>query len=274
MLPLCCPLYDPEVLAVSDWINPLDWTDQDWNAVSAIATVAAVLTALGIALIGGTLRRRREKARRPALTLAYRAHYDTAVETASVKRPTGGDPAEEYVTKGFYVRLAVTNAPNHDPARNVEVLVVEVQALEGARGFETLFPWWADEETRLSFPPLGWTHSTSNVMVLPPGITRTVDLGVFFHKIDTRLMLGLHPPPLADRHWLYPGKYRIVLAISCHNADDAVYYDLVLEFDGQWGAEPGEIWEHVKITSPPRRIPPPPPGPDTIPETNEGVVKS
>jgi hypothetical protein len=252
-------------LAVSVWLNPFEWTAEEWDAIGAGATVAAVVVALAIAVGGGVLRQRRERKRRPELSLAYRANFDSAIERTEITQRAQDGTESTIAADGFYLRLAVSNRARREAAQNVEVLVVSVDALEGAPGWETLFPWWADSETRLSSPPLGWTHSLTNVMTIPGGITRTVDLAVFLRKVDSRLRLALYPQPLAARHFLNPGTYRFVLALSAENSD-ATYYGLTVKFDGTWGTDTADVWEHVTVTAPPIRVDAPAPGPSKAPK--------
>src|SRR6266571_1391594 len=81
-----------------------------WPALVAIGTVGAVIVAVALQLVLWW----REKRRRPALTLAFDQHMK-----ADEKYQMSDAPAT-------FLRLAVANAPGKDTAREVEILVLEI----------------------------------------------------------------------------------------------------------------------------------------------------
>jgi hypothetical protein len=136
-----------------------------WPALIAVGTIGAVFAAVGLQLVLWW----REKQRRPELALAFDEH-----KTAEEKyQPTD--------TLATFLRLAVSNAPGKDTARDVEIIVLEIEEFAiSPAGSGGQSVWLAN-------PALGWTHAFDSELryqlprtSIPPGATRYVDVGPGF----------------------------------------------------------------------------------------------
>ncbi len=202
-----------------------------WVALTAIGTVGAVVVALGLQLVLFW----REKRRRPRLTLAFDDHQ----RTEEMYQP-GNKPA-------VYLRTAVSNAEGKETARDVELLLLEVEEFSHTSvgsGGRTI--WLAN-------PALGWTHSFDAELryqlprqSIPPGATRYVDVGRWLQledgTYDLSFVLSVIPEPVSRRHVLESGCWRLRIAATMQNGN-ATFWDARICFavGSQGLAQPAEV---------------------------------
>lgn len=211
------------MVALSPYLNPLEWTSQEWDElrewIIAVGTVSAVLVALYVAGRPERVARRR----RPSLSLSLDDQLGVTIETVTLHdkddRVVASSPAP-------WIRLSVTNASGKDTATDVELFAARVT--EPAAGD-------AQPRAHVSYPPFGWPHVETARMDVPGGVTRLIDIGWFELNPFTstskdKFQLRLVPQPTDQRHFLKPGVYDFDLVLSAHNAD-ARCYGLTVEFD-------------------------------------------
>ena len=212
-----------------------------WTALTAVGTIAVAI----IALFTDRYHVWMDKRRRPELTVTLR-DGDSAVETTQWV-PTMSSLV--IMGEAAFVRVAVSNRTGRHAAEDVEVLLEWVEPTDG-------------EVIRIGSPALGWTHLGGVPLTIAPGVTRLVDLATVERPGSTRpsppeneeqkslLVLNTVPQPANLRNRLPEGTYRLRLVVSAHNAD-ARFYELVIEFDGEWGDEQESVWDHLTVTTPP-----------------------
>ncbi|MGH3142239.1 MAG: hypothetical protein ACRDO9_03805, partial [Gaiellales bacterium] len=124
---------------------------------------------------------------------------------------------------------AVTNAEGKDTAREVEILVVDIEEYAvnqvGSGGRQV---WLAN-------PALAWANSIDPLprMSVPPGATRYVDIGCWVQEArvaQVNLRLSVVPTPNSNRHLLPPSGWRLRLAATMRNGD-ATYWDARVSFE-------------------------------------------
>ena len=210
--------------------------------VGALATVAAVVLALALALGQAVSARRR----RPQLSLAF----DPGSELDFIRGVGLGSGGESH-----WLRLRVRNKRGKRSADDVEVLLVSVA---GGPAHSIV------HATPLDVTPLRWSTTTDRDcrpltrLTVPPGLERHVDLlalrepdEMFSPKpgqTSAIAVLQVWPEPADRRHWL-GGKdcYVITLAVAARDAD-ARFYELRLDWDGLWWDAIG-IREHLVVRS-------------------------
>jgi hypothetical protein len=211
------------LVALSPYLNPLDWTTKDWDEIRewliALGTVGAVIVALFIA---GWQARRIDR-RRPVLSLSLDDAFGLTKETVAYLDSNGEVNA---TSPAYYLRLSVTNENGKDAASAVELFPAQYREQSADA---------ADAPTFASFPPFAWTHLSRAVVDVPAGVTRLIDLARFalspsvYAPKDT-LELLVTPQPNDQRHLLAPGDHFLALTLSAHNTD-ARYYMLIVTFD-------------------------------------------
>lgn len=162
------------------------------------------------------------------------------------------DPADLVIERVFYTdcqegnaawaRLGVRNEPDHDAAREVEVLLERARPLDG--GAPVL----------IAYPAVPWTHvpRPTTRVTIPPGATRALDLATVYFRDDweKRLNLQIVAEPGDTRQRVAPGRYELILVVTAHNAD-AQRYAVQVSWDGEFGGEPKcQIWEHFTVAAP------------------------
>jgi hypothetical protein len=190
---------------------------RDW--LTAIGTVGAVI----VAVASAWWVERRAHARRPKLSLAFDRESGVHTETVTALHPDG-TPAAHW--PAAHLRFEVTNARGKDAADDVEVLLTAVRIVEHdlVRVIE------------ISFPGFQWTHHQTTRLMIPPGVTRSVDICRVHENAPVgsgyggQLELAVLPEPGDGRHKLAPGKYELVLALAARNADAVeIIVDLVFD---------------------------------------------
>jgi hypothetical protein len=146
-----------------------------WPALIAVGTIGAVVVAVALQLWLWW----REKHRRPVLTLAFDEHK------------TADEKYSESDTLATFLRLAVANASGKDTARDVEILVLEVNE------FGTTPVGSGGRSIWLANPALGWTHAFDSEVryqlpriSIPSGATRYADVGRWLQLADTSFELS------------------------------------------------------------------------------------
>jgi hypothetical protein len=163
-----------------------------WTALTAVGTIGAVLVALFLDELPVLRQRRRE----PRLTLTHSVD-DSAIEvtytpTSLVSVGVSGRAA--------YLRLAVSNEPGHDAARDVEVLLQRVERIHGEHGHVI-------ERVHVASPPFGWSNVETTSLTIPAGVTRVIDVGIVDGPPDPEFQSGSppdKPPPLVLRLGIVP----------------------------------------------------------------------
>lgn len=206
-------------LAVSAWLAPWKWTHRDvadlraW--LSVVATLAAVVVALGLARRAERLARQR----RPELSLTWSPIFGITVEDVtwvSARRGSVGDVAT-------YLRLNVANAAGKDAAVDVELLIDRISEVPSEPDV------WA-RLIDISYPALAWTHAGTTRLTLSPGVVRTIDLARAYGdpvnpELRDALELCIDPAPLDGRHRLVgDATYDLELTLSGRNADAKDYW--------------------------------------------------
>ncbi len=211
-------------------LSSLDAEIQGW--LVAVGTVGAVIVALGLAAWQG----RGSKRRRPVLSITFDDATGIADEevtfTAQQVLVSGagavGQPftAELGRTLAAYLRFEVTNAPGHDAAEDVEVILTRIEEPSFVAETSTL---------EISFPSFPWTHLETTRVTIPPGVTRSVDIAAVYkdppdQQLRDIFRLLVDPEPGAFRNRLKHGTYELVLTVAARNAD-AVSYRTRVGFD-------------------------------------------
>jgi hypothetical protein len=174
---------------------------------------------------------RRVNLRRPRLSLAFDDDSGLTTESVFAQYRPGEDPVK---WKADYLRVEVTNAPGSDAADDVEVLLAEVRRydLDGREA----------GVLEISFPGFVWTHTETTRLTVPPGVTRTVDLGRVHSGAPSAVGVGdgfeltVHPQPGDRRNVLVPGSYVLRLILAARNAD-AVEYSVTVVHDPDVGRD-------------------------------------
>lgn len=131
------------------------------------------------------------------------------------------------------MRLAVSNAPGKDTARDVEIIVLEIEEFAispaGSGGRRV---WLAN-------PALGWTHAFDSELryqlprtSIPPGATRYVDVGRWLQLADAsdlNFVMSVVPEPATLRHVLTPSGWRLRLSATMQNGD-ATFWDAKISY--------------------------------------------
>jgi hypothetical protein len=233
--------------AVTPWLDPGQWSDHDLGVLTALGTVGAVVVAVG----AGALRSAVAARRQPSLSLSFEQRADTAIEDMALTFPDGTTKQD----RAAFIRLAVTNHRRRHAAEDVEVLIVGLHQLDALRETygESAVMAWADGSTRLNFAPLGWTHLEPTSVTVGPGVTRTVDFGWQYEYQSLSFYLGVKPPPLSGLHVLSPGTWKVTFAVSARNAD-AAHHEMTFQLEGTWGSGQDDVWNHLRVTEPPKRV--------------------
>jgi len=154
-------------------------------------------------------------------------------------------------TLATFLRLAVSNAPGKETARDVEIIVLEIEefaispAGSGGRSI-----WLAN-------PALGWTHAFDSELryqlprtSIPPGATRYVDVGRWLRladaSADLSFVLSVIPEPATLRHVLPPGGWRLRLSATLQNGD-ATFWDAKISYGFMFSAGIAQLID-VKAT--------------------------
>lgn len=224
---------------------------REW--LQTIGTLAAVITALGIAIAGW----RREQRRQPKLFLRFAARPDdTWLDLQVLSRPPSA-----------WVRLRISNARGKHSAQDVEVLVTDFRRVSASQ----------DEDPRLGLDirPLRWSNALDNQgrqmtrVTIPPGVTRYCDLLAVREPSDliaqaefqqskeeverdieaggytSPAVLQVIPEPTDFRHEITEGTYELEIAL-CARDVDATFYRTMVRFDGVWRVG-SDIWRGLRV---------------------------
>jgi hypothetical protein len=233
--------------------QPSTWDQiRDW--LIAVGTVGAVIVALGLAWWSD----RKARRRRPLLSLGFAVSTGVVNELVTYTSDvtmTGADGLPYTRTANFgtgpaaYVRFDVRNARGRDAAEDVEVLLSRIERPSSTSETATV---------EISFPPFGWTHLQDTKLTMPPGITRSVDIGWLQGNppkdlgFDPDVLeLLVRPAPGNGRNLLPPGTYELYLSVAARNAD-AVDYVARISFSD--APNPHDPSARINVVDPPRPI--------------------
>lgn len=188
------------------------------EALNVIATLLASLTALYVAVLQPRLRR-------PSLSLLS-ARADTAAVTI-LNRPETGTQA--------WLRIRVENRRSRRVAEDVQVLVVSAAVYEAG---------WRSLEL-LAGRSLKWSEYATNLIAIPPGMARRIDLleiAVTHSGSDTprgrpTLRLPIYPQPQTDRNVLGTIDTLGLVVAICSKDAPAIFYRINLTIDLSWSGD-------------------------------------
>ena len=200
---------------MSDGVIAAFGTWGGWAALTAVGTVGAVVVAVGLQWWLSD----QAKKHRPQLALAFDKHARaTEVNQAGASLP--------------YLRLAVTNAAGKETARDVEVLLLDIEErAKSPAGSGGRRIWLAN-------PAMGWANSLAPLpqMSIPRGATRYLDICRWAQLTDiphrSSLLLCVVPEPGTNRHVLGPGAWALRLSVTLRNGD-ASFWEVVVSYEDQ-----------------------------------------
>lgn len=209
------------------------------DVLRAAGPFVAAVVALYIALRS----ERRERRRQPDLRLLF----DPATDDVEAG---GGEGTDEK----HWVRLRVANRWGKRTAEDVEVLIVDVRPRLGQSlsGFRLTWATLVEDDYR--WPSVPWPARQS----IAPGTARHVDLLYMARgsgresgdpvegEAPAHIALQAQPERLDQRHVLPGGKWDLLVALTARDAD-AMYYSVIIDFDGQWSSSE-HLMEHLKLS--------------------------
>lgn len=212
----------------------------DWVAVSAIATVLAVVAALFIAIWGDWLKSLTSS---PKLTLSIsmkppdchriQVIVQFPVQAAPLLNPGAmATPPLPLAFDAYYFRLSVGN-DGGTVARNVGVRAVELARLDQASGTFTNDPHFMSMD-------LTWSHAGGGVVAakIDPQLPKHCDLAQVNEADPTLLQFCTEVSPNEVAPGVFPtkksaGVYRLRVAATADNSKP-VYRILKIVYDGNW----------------------------------------
>jgi len=211
----------------------LDWVSAVGTAAGALASAAAAVAAVYV----GVLRVHR---RRPQLR----------VSEALPRHVAGGRRLnKEQVEEIAWVRLSLSAEPNKDTAEDVEVMILRTREVEARDGHPP-----SQHDPGLEGMMLHWSSTPDTTRAhIPAGGERFVDLAKVPRKLCApegagMLAIRVAEQPKDDRHYLDWGVTEIDLAVTARNMD-ARRYRVTIGYDGRWGPNKADIWDHLMLQS-------------------------
>lgn len=217
--------------------------------IGAVGTVAAVVVALWLQWL-------RVRRRRPSLTIDFDSTHDRVNVAQRAK-----EPQEPLDYRSHWVRPRVINERGRDSAEDVQVLLVDVKAIDSNPG-RLLHP-----ERNLEGLSLKWSEVESEKATIPPGVTRHFDL-VHVDNIrvesdgnvvkpedgdvaqgDTPVRFDVCPVPTAKYYRGFCRKYKVTLGLSARNTNPT-YYSTVVAYDLEWREDMAEMQEKLMVEEP------------------------
>jgi hypothetical protein len=203
----------------------------------AVGTIGAAFAAVYVGAL-------RERWRRPKLNLEYEAPPAASDAVA----PIATHAVVVRSQRGFvaaYVRLSVRVKKRKSAADDVEVLVVSCRETATREDHEPVDPIPIDGLLLVWANTPGITRAT-----ISPGTPRYLDL-LRVDKTDTSegdapVMILVEPSPVDGRHKVRSASFQLELAVSARNAD-ARRYRVIVNYDGRWGNDDNEIWQHLNV---------------------------
>jgi hypothetical protein len=206
----------------------------DWVALGSIGTLAAVITALVIAIWGPQLQTLFSK---PKLTVSIKMHPPDSMKM--LVRGVGG----QHYMESYQCRLLITNTGKRE-ARNVEVKARHLQIVpNGGTGHEDL-----------TFIPMNlqWAHTDGlsraeqiTAKRIEPGLDKHCNLcGMTNAAPLLNFATEVSPTPIRENVYAnrkQPGNYLLDIVIAADNAK-AVYKTLRINFGG-WFDDEGEMFK-------------------------------
>jgi hypothetical protein len=163
------------------------------------------------------------------------SRYDSVGETPAGDRVKPGD-----TVPSVWVRARVTAHKGRADA--AEVVVLRASVADGGETspihIDGRSLWWS-----------GYTpHRTS--LDLAPGLPRRIDIGGVVKGRQgqaTPLVIQTDFPSNNLSNQIPRGRVTLTLVAVSSNGPPA-YYDMVIEYDGQWPAD-GSVWTHLNVVS-------------------------
>lgn len=204
-----------------------------------MATVAAVVVALSIALWGDWMKRLLFKPNLELKAIVRRPDAEKVGRQKPMRHPLDAAAVLwKHIGDAWFFRLAISNL-HSTPARDVQVYLKQVQKLDGT------------VVTRFTPMNLKWTHTgetTRKVLLRDvPVFCDFIHISDPAHKAETSedlegvapdkgvISLDVEATTTAKSHLLAPGAYRFVLYVAAENFA-ARQFLVEVRYDGNWTA--------------------------------------
>ena len=210
------------------------------NWLIAVGTIGATFAAVYVGVF-------REWRRRPKLTLEYQG----PPATSDAVPPTTKDAVVVKSQRDYmaaYVRLRVRARKRKSAAEDVEVMVLHCRETATRKDHPSVDPIPIDGLLLVWANTPGLTR-----MTIPPDTPRYLDLLRVDKPVaaggDAPAIIQVEPAPVDGRHKIRSASFQLELAVSARNAD-ARLYRVIVNYDGGWGEDENEIWQHLNVQGP------------------------
>lgn len=215
--------------------------------IRSMATVAAVLTALAIALWGDWMKRFFFKPNLELKAFVRRPEAEKVGRQVSVRHPLdAGAIMFKQIGEAWFFRLAISNL-SRTPARDVQVYLKQVQKLDGTN------------VTRFTPMNLKWSYTgeTTRKVLLEdiPVLCDFIHISDPAHKAETGedlddvapdkgvISLDVEATTSAKSHLLAPGAYLFFLYVAAENCRARLFV-VEVRYDGNWTVVEDQMLDH------------------------------